>query len=357
MSHPVGYLLAGPLAAHDPAEVEVFCYFTGYLQDAMTERLRSSAHHWRAISGLGDPDAAELIRQDRIDILVDLSAHTGQGRPLLMARKPAPVQASWIGYPGTTGLEAMDYAIVDRHTAPEGAEAWFTEALVRLPFNRFCYSPPEFAPQPRAAPGRESVVFGSFNNTAKIGPDVVRLWARVLNSVPGSRLVLKWRTLDHPGGRARIEKAFADHDVGLDRLELRGQSDHAETLAEYGDIDIALDPFPFGGGFTSLDALWMGTPVVTLVQDRVAARQTLGFLAQVGLEDLAAFTDEDYVRVAASLAADAARRAELRGGLRGRMAASPLTDAKAFTPGLERAYREMWRRWCAGRPPEKMDIG
>jgi predicted O-linked N-acetylglucosamine transferase (SPINDLY family) len=354
--HPVGWLLVGPLQAHDPAEVEVFCYDAASRRDAMTDRLQAAAHHWREIGALSDAAAADLIRQDRIDILVDLSGHTGRGRPLLVARKPAPIQASWLGYPGTTGLETVDYAVMDRHSAPEGAEAWFTEALVRLPFNRFCYSPPEFAPEP-AAPAREAVVFGSFNNPAKIGPEVVRLWARVLDAVPGARLVLKWKILDQPESRARIERLFAEHGVGPDRLELRGYSDYAETLGQYADVDIALDPFPFGGGFTSLDALWMGVPVVTLVQDRVAGRQTLGFLAQLGLDDLAADTEDGYVRIAAALAADPRRRAELRESLRGRMVASPLTDAKAFTPGLERAYREMWRRWCEGRPPEKMDIG
>jgi len=358
-THPVAYLLAGPLAAHDPRQVEVFCYANGGRVDAMTERLRALAHHWREIGALPDSAAADLIRQDQIDILVDLSGHTGSNRPLLMARKPAPVQASWLGYPGTTGLSAIDYAIMDASVAPEGAEAWFTEALVRLPFSRFCYSPPDFAPEPADVSGRagEPVVFGSFNNIAKIGPQVVRLWAKVLEAVPGSRLVLKWKTLEQPKVRRRTEADFAAAGIGPDRLELRGRSTHAETLAEYAGVDVALDPFPYGGGATSLDALWMGAPVVTLAQDRVASRQTLGFLTELGLEDLAATSEDQYVAIAKALAADPARRAELRRSLRPRMAASPLTDAQAFTPGLEQAYRQMWRRWCEGQAPEALTLG
>jgi protein O-GlcNAc transferase len=356
--HPVGYLLEGPLKAHDPAQVEVVCYANGGAVDALTQRLRAAAGLWREIGGLTDQAAADLIRQDRIDILVDLSGHTAANRPLLMARKPAPVQASWLGYPGTMGLEAVDYAIMDRSVAPDGAEAWFTEALVRLPASRFCYTPPPFAPEPVDVSGRADapVVFGSFNNIAKLGPDVVRLWARVLQAVPGSRLVLKWRALNQPKVRRRIIAAFAEAGVGPDRLELRERSGHADTLAQYGDIDVALDPFPFCGGATSLEALWMGVPVVTLAQDRVAARQTLGFLRELGLDDLAAASEADYVRIAQGLAADPGRRAALRGSLRARMAASPLTDAKAFTPGLEAAYRQMWRLWCAGEAPQAIAI-
>jgi len=357
-THPVGYLLAGPLAAHDPAQVEVFCYSNGSRADAMTERLRASAHHWREIGGRSDGTAAPLIREDEIDILVDLSGHTDKNRPLALARRAAPIQVSWLGYPGTTGLESVDYAIMDHAVAPDGADAWFTEALVRLPHSRFCYSPPDFAPEPKDVSGRAGapVVFGSFNNLAKIGPDVVALWARVLDAVAGSRLVLKWKALNQPGVRQRVAAAFAAHGVGPDRLELRERSPHAEMLAQYGDIDVALDSFPYGGGATSAEALWMGVPVVTLPSDRVAARQTLGFLAELDLQDLAAASPDDYVRIAAALAADPARRAELRRTLRGRMQASPLTDAKAFTPGLEQAYRQMWRRWCEGRPPQAIDV-
>jgi protein O-GlcNAc transferase len=354
--HPVGWLLANVLPAHDKAQVEVFCYVNDRTTDDVTERLKAAADHWRPIVGLSDDAVADLVRQDGIDILVDLSGHTSHNRLLTFARKPGTVQASWLGYPSTTGLSAMDYLIMDAATVPEGSEAWCSEAVVRLPHGRFCYAAPLDAP-PVAERAEGPVTFGSFNHLAKVGPDVVRLWARVLTEVPHSRLVLKWKSLSEPSVRERLLAAFAAHGVSEDRLELRGPSDHADMLAEYGDIDIALDPFPYTGGITSAEALWMGVPVVTRPQDRIASRQTLAFLTELGLTDLAAGSEDDYVRIAAALAGDAGRRAELRKTLRPRMAAAPMTHGAQFTPGLEAAYRQMWRRWCEGQAPEAITVG
>ena len=354
-SHPVGWLLAKVLPAHDRAQVEVFCYAGEMVEDEVTQHLKAAADHWCDISDMSDEASAARVRADGIDILVDLSGHAGKNRLLTFARKPAPVQASWIGYPGTTGLSAMDYLIMDAATVPPGGEAWCTEALVNLPHGRFCYASPEYAPAVSDRP-EGPVVFGSFNNVAKIGPDVVRLWARVLTAVPQSRLVLKWRALSEPAVRERLTKAFAAEGIGADRLELRPDSLHAEALGQYGDIDIALDPFPFGGGMTSAEALWMGVPVVTWPGDRIASRQTFAFLTELGLTELSASSADDYVRIAMELAADPARRAELRRTLRPRMAASPLTDGARFTPGLEAAYRQMWRRWCAGEPSTAFSV-
>ena len=353
--HPVGWLLANVLPAHDKNQVEVFCYHNESTTDDVTERLKSSADHWRDIVGLDDDQFAEQVRSDGIDVLVDLSGHTAHNRLVAFAKRLAPVQASWVGYPSTTGLAAMDYLVMDAATVPPGAEAWCSEAVVRLPHGRFCYAAPLDAP-PIAERPEGPVVFGSFNHLAKVGPEVVRLWARVLDAVPGSRLVLKWKSLNEPSVRARLVSAFAAQGVGADRLELRGPSSHADTLAEYGDVDIALDPLPYSGGITSAEALWMGVPVVTWPQDRIASRQTLAFLAELGLTDLAAASEDDYVRIAADLAADPARRAELRRTLRPRMAASPLTDGARFTPGLEAAYRQMWRAWCEGKAAEAITI-
>jgi len=353
-NHPVGFFLAPVLAAHDRAQVEMFCYASGERADEVTRRLRSSADHWREIADLTDEAAAELVRQDRVDILVDLSGRTPFNRLGLFAQQPAPVRASWLGYAATTGLAGMDYLLMDPWVAPAGAEAWCSEALVRLPFGRFCYAPPADAPAP--AVRRGPVTFGSFNNLAKIGPEVAGLWAAVLRAVPGSRLVLKWESLADAGVRRRVSGMFTDAGVSPEALELRGFSPHADMLAQYGDIDIALDPFPFCGGLTSCEALWMGVPVVTLPLDRFASRQTLGFLRSVGLEDLAADSPDDYVRIAAALAIDPARRAELRQALRPRMAASPLCEGAIFTPTLEAAYREMWRRWCAGELATGFDL-
>jgi predicted O-linked N-acetylglucosamine transferase (SPINDLY family) len=200
------------------------------------------------------------------------------------------------------------------------------------------------------------VVFGSFNHLAKINAEVVSLWARVLLAVPDSRLVLKWAGLGGALARERLTAAFAAEGLGPDRLELRGASPHADMLGQYGDIDIALDPFPYSGGMTSAEALWMGVPVVTWPQDRIASRQTFAFLTELGLTDLAASSADDYVRIAVALAGDPVRRADLRQALRARMVASPLTDGARFTPGLEAAYRQMWRRWCAGEAAAAITI-
>jgi predicted O-linked N-acetylglucosamine transferase (SPINDLY family) len=254
-------------------------------------------------------------------------------------------------------MSAIDYLIMDAVTMPPGSN-WAVESVVRLPHGRFCYSPPPYTPEvalPSARPNG-SVTFGSFNNIGKINAEVVRLWARVLDAVPGSRLVLKWRELELPSAVKRMTEAFAAVGVGPDRLELRTGSAHDVMLAEYADVDIALDTFPFGGGLTSSEALWMGVPVVTLPQDRVASRQTFAFLHGVGLDDLAAASEDDYVRIAAALAADPARRAELRQTLRPRMAAAPMNDPKLFAQSLDSAYRQMWRRWCEGKAPEDITI-
>jgi predicted O-linked N-acetylglucosamine transferase (SPINDLY family) len=355
--HPVGNYLVGPLEAHDRDGFEVFCYSTDNQEDHVTARIALATDHWRDISAMTDERAAGLVRHDKIDILVDLSGHTDKNRPLLFALKPAPVQASWLGYPGTTGMSAIDYLVMDAVTLPPDAD-WAVEAVVRLPHGRFCYSPPPYTPEvamPSARPDG-AVVFGSFNNIGKYGPDVVRLWARVLDAVPGSRLLLKWKEFAQPKIKQRVADAFAAAGVGPERLELRFGSGHDQMFAEYADMDIALDPFPFGGGLTSSEALWMGVPVVTLPQDRVAARQTLAFLHGLGLDDLAASSEDDYVRIAAALAADPDRRAELRRTLRPRMAASPMNDPKVFAQGLDAAYRQMWRRWCEQKAPEAITI-
>ena len=348
--HPVGFLFANILETHHRAAFETFCYANQTQTDDMTRRLQAASDHWRVIVGVSDADVAAMIEKDEIDILVDLSGHTTKNRLPLFARRAAPVQASWLGYFGTTGLGAMDYLVMDATTMPSGEEDWCSEALVRLPHGRFCYAPPDYAPPPVAPPAirRGYVTFGSFNNIAKIGPDVVSLWADVLRTAPQSRLVLKWKSLADEDVRKRLAAAFLAAGVGAERLDLRGASPHADMLAEYGDIDVALDPFPFCGGLTSCEALWMGLPIVAWPGDRPASRQTVGFLELLGLEACVARSGEDYVRVAAGLAADADGLADLRRQLRPRMAASPLCDGTLFTPTLEAAFREMWRRWSAG---------
>ena len=247
---------------------------------------------------------------------------------------------------------------MDGFAVPSGEELLYPEAIVRLPHARFCYAPPDYAPEPVDPPAlqRSHVTFGSFNHVAKIGDGVVRLWADILTANPSSRLILKWKTFDEPGVRARFSAAFAAHGVAADRLELRGFSPHRAMLEQYGDIDVALDPFPFGGGLTSCEALWMGVPVVTWPGDRPASRQTAAFLASVDLRECHATSPSDYVARATALASNPKGLAELRRALRARMAASPLCDGPRFARGLEAAFQRMWRRWTSDRPPEGFDV-
>jgi predicted O-linked N-acetylglucosamine transferase (SPINDLY family) len=303
---------------------------------------------------LEDGALATVIRADGIDVLVDLSGHTAGSRLTAFAHRPAPVMVSWLGYFATTGLSCLDGVLLDDDHAPPGMEAWFTEPIVRLERGRLCYTPVPFAPEVAGPPCLRTghITFGSFNNTAKLNGAVLALWARVLGAVPDSRLVLKWRTFNDGGHDkalcARVRAAFASHGIDPGRLDLRGPSFHADVLAEYGTIDIALDPFPFTGGLTSCEALWMGVPVVTWPQSRVVSRQTHAFLNRIGLGDLSARDADDYVRIARDLACDRTRLATLRASLRARMRASPLCDGPAFTRSLEDALLGLWAARQAG---------
>jgi predicted O-linked N-acetylglucosamine transferase (SPINDLY family) len=346
--HPVGYFLSRVLANHDRTAVEVFCYSNRPLADDMTTQLQSTADHWRSLVGLSDQAAAALVAADGIHVLIDLSGHTAFNRLPMFAQKPAPVQATWLGFWGTTGLSVMDYILSDSVTIPPGEEGFYSEKVLRLPGSRFCYQPPDYAPPPVPPPCLRGggATFGSFNNVTKVGPEVVRLWSAVLQAVPGSRLLLKWKSLADAHLRQRLTDDFAAAGIGPERLELRGASFHPEMLAEYGDVDVALDPFPFSGCLTSCEALWMGVPVITLPGAATPSRQTQGFLQVLGLSEWIAGSPADYVRAAAALVGDGERLADLRRSLRPRMAGSPLCDGLTFTRGLEAAYREVWRTWC-----------
>jgi predicted O-linked N-acetylglucosamine transferase (SPINDLY family) len=347
-SHPVGYFLARALAAHDHATAEVYCYASQSAEDAMTARLRGHADAWRGILGLPDADAAALIRRDAIDILVDLGGHTANNRLPLFALRPAPVQATWLGYFDTTGLAEIDVILADRFVVPEGEEDRFTETVWRLPDIYLCYAPHEIdvnpAPPPALADG--CVTFGCFNNHAKITAGTVRLWAALLRRVAGARLFLKNRSLADAATADALASAFAAQGVARERLILEGHSPLPDLLAAYHRVDIALDPFPFAGGTTTAEALWMGVPVVTLRGDRWVGRMSAGMLTTVGLADLVAADAEGYVRIAAALAADLPRLTALHAGLRRMLLDSPFCDGTRFARALEAACRGMWRRWC-----------
>jgi protein O-GlcNAc transferase len=345
--HTVGLFVKDVLLAHDPARVKIFAYSAGQVNDWVTAAIRAACA-FREVAALDDTALAALIRQDEIDVLVDLSGHTGGSRLTVFAHRPAPVQVSWLGYFATTGLAVMDAVLLDEWHAPPGTQAQFVEEIVRLPSGRFCYTPVPFAPAEVAPPpcvANGHVTFGSFNNTAKFNAGVFALWARILAAVPDSRLILKWRTFQDAALCQSVRDAFARHGIAPQRIELRGASFHADVLKEYADIDIALDPFPFTGGLTSCEALWMGVPVVTWPQSRVVSRQTYALVSVMGLPELAGQSADDYVRIAVELAADTARLQALRTGLRQRMRASSLCDVAAFTKSIEDALLALAERF------------
>lgn len=360
--HLGSYFLEPVLTRADRTRYPVYAYsaLPPEAGDAYTARFRSLVDGWTSVHGMSDAEIDARIRADGIDVLVDLAGHTGLNRLSALAEKPAPVQITWLGYANTTGLPAMDARLVDGVSDPEGvADAHASERLVRLPVPFLCFAPPADAPPvgppPMLAAG--TVTFGSLNALPKHTPEVFALWARILAAVPGSRLLLKDRSFDHATARGRLEAAFARFGIAADRLVLLGwTAGRNEHLARYGQIDVALDPFPYNGTITSCDALWMGVPLLTLAGRRHAARVGASLLTAVGLEELVATDPDDLVARAAALAGDPVRLGALRAGMRDRLLASPLCDAERFTRTLEGVYRDLWRAWCAtqnqsGTPP------
>jgi protein O-GlcNAc transferase len=346
--HPVSYFFEALLEAHDRSQVEVTCYSNSRRSDQVTERLAALADRWRSLIDLDDAQAADLIRADGIDILVDLSGHLGNHRLLVFARKPAPVQATWMGYFDTTGVGAIDYLIGDRVVCPQAEDHLYVERVIRLPDCYLCYRPPAFAPAVTALPASSTgrIVFGSFNRLAKTNPRVLATWAELLRALPDSQLVMKGTDVNDPHVVTRLRRFFNDRGIASQRLLLLGPSPQAEFLAAYGGVDIALDTFPYSGSTTSAEALWMGIPVVTLRGDRFVARTTETILRAVGLNELVAESETDYIRRTLALAADRDRLAQLRAGLRHRMSTSTLCNGAAFAQAMEAAYRDMWRAWC-----------
>jgi protein O-GlcNAc transferase len=348
--HSVNYFLEPVLASHNHEHYEVFCYSDVLRPDKVTERLQGCADQWRNIAGIPDEQVAGMIRQDGIDIFVDLAGHTGYNRMLLFARKPAPVQASWLGYPNTTGLKTIDYRIVDGYTDPPGVtDPFYTEKLVRMPESFLCYLPDEDSPAPGVLPALKAghITFGSFNYFSKVSQETVILWASIFKALPDSRLVMKARNFADKTTCKYALDMFAAHGISPERIELISiKLSFTEHLEMYNRIDIALDTFPYNGTTTTCEALWMGVPVVAFAGNTHASRVGISLLSNIGLPEFVAGTPEEYVAIAANLAGDLKRLGELRGNLRNRMARSVLFDAKKFTLDLERCYREIWERWC-----------
>ena len=346
-SHPVGHFLVRALENLDRGEFEIIGYSDTRASDAMTERLRAAMTGWRDTSAFSDEQLTERIREDRIDILFDLAGHTSGNRLLVFARKPAPIQITWLDYVGTTGLSAMDYILGDPREIPPEAEPWYREKVLRMPDDYICFDPPPNAPPvgplPALASGR--VTFASFNIPPKTTPEIVRVWARILAAVPGSRLVLKNRGFDAGPTNARYRRMFEEGGISHDRVEFLGWSPQHELLASYNRVDVALDTFPYNGGLTTCEALWMGVPVVTCPGEIFASRHGLAHLTAAGAHETIARNLDDYVQVAVSLAGDLARLARMRSRLRDRVAGSPLCDGKRFAGHFSDLLRGVWRKW------------
>jgi len=363
--HSVAYFLRGALEYLDRRQFQLVAYYNFRIEDEVTWQLKPMFHHWRCIHGVPDEKAAALIREDGIDILVDLTGHTASTRPMVLGHRPAPIQIHWIGYPNTTGLDCIDYRITDAWADPVAdGNRYSSEELWRLPESFLCFSPPDQAPDPQEPPclARSYVTFGSFNSRAKLSDECVTLWCEVLRATPDSRLVLKSMIgVEDEAARAGLLRHFESHGIEANRIEiLTRRSAIADHFSAYHGIDVALDTFPYHGTTTTCEALWMGVPVVTLAGDRHASRVGVSLLNNVGLGELIAFSAENYVRIAVALAASPDRLRELRTSLRERMRSSRLMDRRAMGSALGGAFREMWRRYSAGFPvvpPSEEDAG
>jgi predicted O-linked N-acetylglucosamine transferase (SPINDLY family) len=349
-SHPVANFIEPVILAHDRENFEVFCYADEKRPDEVTKRIRSMADKWFSLVGKNDSEVLEQIKRDSIDILVDLAGHSGDNRLNVFAHKPAPIQISWIGYPNTTGLEAMDYRFTDAVADPVGdADSLHSEKLVRLEHGFLCYQPEASAPEVARLPclKQEYVTFGSFNNLIKSTPEVIKVWSRILQAIPDSTLLLKAKQLEDNDTRERYLKMFTAEGISLDRIELFGllpkKEDH---LALYNKVDIGLDPFPYNGTTTTCEAMWMGVPVITLRGERHAGRVGASLLHRVGLDEMVADSIEEYIQIAQDLANDLNRLKTLRETLRSRMQNSTLMDCRLFVKALEDEYRRMWHVWC-----------
>jgi predicted O-linked N-acetylglucosamine transferase (SPINDLY family) len=349
-NHPVGYFIEGiikSLSIEHRERFEIIVYSNSTIGDEVTFRIESSCDAWKVIFGLQDKDAAKLIHDDRIDILVDLSGHTSGNRLPMFAWKPAPIQVSWLGYWGTTGVEEIDFIIADHWTLPDKDRWQFTEKIWYLPETRLCFTRPAYkysiASLPAFANGY--VTFGCFNRLEKINDEVISLWSQILSKVPNSRLLIKAKQLNEPIRQDWIIQRFEKCGIPRVRIVLEGHSGRDEYLATYNKVDMALDPFPFTGGTTTVEALWMGVPVMTLAGDSMLSRQGVGLLMNANLPQYIATSKEDYVRYSVAHASDWDSLSKIRFCLRDQVSASSIFDSSRFANYLSSAFYEMWDMW------------
>jgi predicted O-linked N-acetylglucosamine transferase (SPINDLY family) len=347
-NHPVGYFLEGLLTQLNPSSVELFAYPTHFIEDELTTRIKPCFASWTPLFNKGDKEAARLIHNDGIHILIDLSGHTANNRLPIFAWKPAPIQISWLGYWATTGVPEIDYVLGDPHVTPPRDDDHFTEKVWRLPETRWCFTPPDVDVEVSAPPAlkQDYVTFGCFSNLTKINDKVVELWAKVLDAIPDSRLLLKAKQLRDQLVRESIIQRFAAQGINGKRISLEESEDRQKYFAAYNRIDITLDPFPFTGGTVSVESLWMGVPLITLAGDSLISRQGVGVLINAGLPDWVAGDEESYLAKAIIFASDLDKLARLRANLRSQALASPLFDAPRFAQNFENALFEMWNQYA-----------
>jgi len=347
-SHPVGYFMADLLAGLTGTGLELYAYANQYLNDDLTDRIKPMFKGWCACKGLNDDELAAQVRADGIDVLVDLSGHTDGNRLLMFARKPAPVQVSYLGYPDTTGLSAIDYLLGDSRMFPESEEALYVEKPWRLPDTALCFTPPDMPVEVGILPAMQNgfVTFGCLNKSEKVSDAAVETWARILHAVPGSRLLLQNKPYDDADIASHMRSRFAERGIEADLLDLIGKLTWQEHMETYNRVDIALDPFPYNGTTTSVEGLWMGVPLLALKGDRLVAHMGESILHAMGMPEWIAADEGDYVARAVACASDLRTLADVRAGLRQRLLDSPICDAPRFARNLEAAFREMWGKWC-----------
>ncbi len=348
--HPVARFMLPLFDEHDRRQVEVFAYYDLTRTDSVTELLRAHVDQWRDVAMLQDTQLADVIRDDRIDILVDLAAHSGRNRALVFARKPAPVQVTYLAYCSTTGMDAIDYRLTDRFLDPPGEDLnQYAETTVYLQDSYWCYSapalPPDRLPSSERRPGG-ALTFGCLNNSAKVTTPTLALWIKLLQRVPEARLLLYARGELH---RQRVRDVLRSAGMPESRVTFVDRQPFEDYLDTYREIDVGLDPIPFGGGTTTCDALWMGVPVVTLAGSTAVSRGGSSLLSHVGLPQLVTQSEDQYLDLAAGLIRDAEVLTAMRQKLRHQLESSPVMNAPAFVEGLEAAYRVMWRTWCASQ--------
>jgi len=349
-SHPVPFFIETLLAFHNRSSFEIYCYSDVAKPDVVTGRIKGLSDHWRNIHGMNHDQVSALVRDDSIDILVDLAGHTSNNRMLMFARKPAPVQVSYLGYPNTTGLPTINYRITDSYADPERqSDPFFSEKLVRLPKSFLCYQPPKESPEVAGLPALNTgqITFGSFNNLSKVTPKVIEIWSSILKAVPRSIIFLKASQFRDDEIKRRIYGMFAQKGISQGRIKMLDRvPSFTDHLNLYNEIDIGLDTFPYNGTTTTCEALWMGVPVIVLEGGHHVARVGVSILTNIGLSELISGNKKEYIKKAITLAYNLEHLSSLRSCLRSMVGQSPLSNTAHFMKYLELAYHEMWMKWC-----------